>query len=128
MIYICIVKTILKNTFLTLFFTVYCLSVFSSVAVPSFETKSSDQNQTEGVHFTELSKYLFPQSISVEGHGVSVVHIFPFVDAGIDKAFISTRFLCKLAVQYSVNYFKESKTLILKFRKEDIIYPFHNFW
>ena len=128
MIYICNVKTIFKNTFLTLCFTVYCLSVFSSVAVPSFETNFSDQNQTEGVSFTEISKILFPQTINADGNGVSIVHVSPAVDCGIDKAFAATQFLCKLTLQYSVNYFKESKSLTLQFRTEDIIFPFHSFW
>lgn len=128
MIYICSVKTIFKNTFLTLIFTVYCLSVFSSVAVPSFDTKFSTQQHKDGVHLTELSKILFPQTISGDGNGVSVVHVSPVIDTGVDKAFIATQFLSQLIVQNNISSIKESKTLTLQFRTEDIIFPFHNFW
>lgn len=120
-------KTIFKNTFLTLCFTVYCLSVFSTVALPSFDTNSSAQ-PTDGVHLTELSKILFPQSISVEGQGLSVVPFHPDVNGEHDKAFVGIQFLSKLIIQIDVGLFKESKALILKFRSVDIIFPFHNFW
>jgi len=122
------VKTILKNTFLTLCFAVYSISVFSSVAVPSFETKFSDQKQTEGAHLTELSNILFPQVINADGNGISLVHVSAGININIDKAYVSTQYLCKIAVQNSVNYFKESLSLIIQFRTEDIIFPFHNFW
>ena len=121
-------KTIFKNTFLAFCFTIYCLSVFSSVAVPTYESKFSHQNHSEGVHFTELSKILFPQTFNADGNGVSIVHVSPGLVIAIDKAFVATQSLSKLTVQYSVNYFKESKSLILQFRTEDIIFPFHNFW
>lgn len=121
-------KTIFKNTFLTLCFTVYCLSVFSTVALPSFDTNFSDQQTTEGVHLTELSKILFPQTISAEGYGVSIAPVTPVFNGGIDKAFIATQYLSKLIVQNDISSFKDSKTLILQFRTEDIIFPFHNFW
>lgn len=121
-------KTIFKNTFLTLCFTVYCLSVFSTVALPSFDTNYSDQQTSEGVHLTELSKILFPQAISAEGYGVSIAPVTPDFGGGIDKAFITTQFLSKLIVQNNISSIKDSKDLILQFRTEDIIFPFHNFW
>jgi len=121
------VRTSFKNIFIAFCFTIYCLSVFGSFAVPSFESKFSDQNQNEGVHFTELSKILFPQAINSDGSG-SIVHVSVAIDNGINRAFAATQFLSKLTVQYTVNYFKETRSLLLKFRTEDIIFPFHNFW
>ncbi|WP_107038617.1 hypothetical protein [Brumimicrobium mesophilum] len=121
-------KTTLKNTFLTLCFTVYCLSVFSTVALPSLDTNFDVQQNSEGVHFTGLSKILFPQSISAEGYGFSLSLATPDVDGGHDKSIIATQLLSKLIVQNDISSFKESKTLDLQFRAVDIIFPFHNFW
>lgn len=121
-------KTIFKNTFLTLCFTVYCLSVFGTVALPSFDTNFSDQQNTEDVQLTELSKLLFPQVISAEGNGVSIAPVTPDFNGGIDKAFIATQFLSKLIVQNNIGSIKESQALVIQFRTEDIIFPFHNFW
>ncbi|PWH81210.1 hypothetical protein [Brumimicrobium oceani] len=118
----------MKNTFLTLFFTVYCLSVFSSAAIPSLETNFSEQETTEGTHLAELSKVLCPQTISVEGYGVSIAPATPDFDGGNEKAFIATQFLSKLTVQNNISSFKASKTLDLQFPSVDIIFPFHNFW
>ena len=121
-------KTLFKNIFLTLCFAVYSLSVFSSITVTSFESKYSDQNQSEGVHLTELSNILFPQAINADGNGISLVHVSSGFIVDSDKTFISTQFLSKLTDQYSVNYIIESLSLILQFPAEDIIFPFHNFW
>jgi hypothetical protein len=122
------VKTIFKNTFLTLCLTVYCLSVFSSAAIPSFDTKISGQHTTEDTHLAELSKIIFPQTIGLEGNGVSFVPATPDFNGEIDKAFIATKYLSQLIVQNNISSFKASKILDLQFRSEDIIFPFHYFW
>ncbi|WP_417265674.1 hypothetical protein [Brumimicrobium sp.] len=128
LIYLYLVKTIFKNIFLTLCFAVYCFSVFSNINIPSFEQKTTHHNQEERAHFTALSKILFPQSISTEGHNVSVVHAAPVFDLTNDKAQFAAQSLSELLIQRAVNYFKETESLRLKFRSVDIIFPFHNFW
>lgn len=104
------------------------MSVFSNRIVPSVDLSIIDSNQAEEVHLTELSKIIFPQSINTEEHNVSVVHVVSLMNTGIDKAIVTAQSLSESLFQKISIYLKKSKSLVLQFRAEDMIYPFHYFW
>lgn len=125
--YICFVKIFLKNTLIALCFVVYCFSIFNFTAQP-IETQVEDWNQSEIVHFAEITKLLFPQSTNTEGYSISIIYVKQNADFETNKIFDSIQQLCKLTYQHSLDYVKSSVGMTIQFPPVKIIFPFHNFW
>ena len=121
-------KKILRYSFLAICLSSYSFFVFGSSYVSSFGNEYSNLNHSEKIQLSELSKIIFPQSINTEGNSFSFIQVELDREEEPNKLYFSTQYLCKLVLQFDINYFRESKSLTLQFPTFDIIYPFHNFW
>lgn len=122
-------KVVMKHIILPLFIVVYSLFIFGpSVEIVSVGQHEKTEFTGEGYYLTEISKVLFPQTVNTGLAFVTAIHIGKQTPDYIEKSFLAIQELSKRLLREDINHLKESIQIDLKYRSQDIIYPFHNFW
>lgn len=110
--------------------SIYCFGVYSSANSLPFSNKISvDQNDEQKVYFTASSKLLSPHSqqseISISDITEHASPNFKLPFASVSISLKSNEVLFNSKYKQYENY---ANTLLIRHRKSDLIFPFHNFW
>lgn len=110
--------------------TIYCFGLVNSAdALTNFNQTPLSENSAQKSYFTASTKLLSPHAQQTE---VSVSDVAEVVSPNYKLPF--TGFTASLnsidfaSISRYRQYILYAKTLLIKFKKTDLIFPFHNFW
>ena len=110
--------------------TVYCFGIYGSASTLPFSNDITYSQENEhSAYLTSSSKILSPHSQQTE---VSISDVAESLNLNFKLPFTSFNPSQKLSEVFFNTRFKQYKiyanTLLIRHRKSDLIFPFHNFW
>ncbi|WP_339842150.1 hypothetical protein [uncultured Maribacter sp.] len=110
--------------------SIYCFGVYSSAnSLPFSNEISVDQKNEQKTYFTASTKLLSPHSqqseVSISDVTENVTPNFKLPFASVSISLKSNEVLFNSKYKQYQNY---ANTLLIRHRKTDLIFPFHNFW
>ena len=114
-----------------LLISIYCFGIFVSVKTLPSSTSSQtiEQNNKQKTYYTSVSKVLYihtQQSENLLSENTEYLAAnFTLLFKDFCDVSISNELLFKTKFKQYLIYFKN---LLIKNRKSDLIFPFHNFW
>lgn len=113
-----------------LFLTIYCFGIFVSVkTLPSSITQTTEQNNKQKEYNTNVSNNLFVHTQQSENllsafteYGIPTIKLS---NTAFGLILFSNDLFFKTKFKQYQNYYK---SLLLRNRKTNLIFPFHNFW
>ncbi len=108
----------------------YCFGVYNSANTLPFSNEITvDQNSEQKAYFTESTKLLSPHS---QQSKVSISDVTEYATPNFKLPFTSALIRIKSYEVLFNSRFKQyanyANTLLIRHRKSDLIFPFHNFW
>ena len=113
-----------------LFITIYCFGIYNSANILAFSNDDRlEQNSGKKENFIASSKILSPHSQQSE---VSISDVTEYPTPDFKLSFSVLPIISKSSELRLNSIFKQYrcyfKNLLIRNRKSDLIFPFHNFW